>query len=233
MNWRAWILPTLLLVLAGLIFWSPDFLWQLRRLEHRSGSPENEVHLLRAENTYLKAQLAEVGDQPLRSLTSFESVVAGVYSHYPRNFKHELIINRGEAARVNQGAAVFAAVSNGETSNPAARLFLIGTVATSSATRSFVRTIFNPDFRGATRIGQKKISGLLVGGLSPTITTIPREARLVSGDVIVSASPDLPLGVLLGRIKDVRPSSDELFKEASLEVPYDINNLTTVVVEVR
>jgi len=227
---RGFLIPIFLFILIVLVLWSPDFLWKLRSLPVPSQPIEGEFEVLRAENSYLKARLADqVGgfeELPL----SFGTALANVYSRYPLNFKHELVIDKGARDQIAPGAVVVVPDSESSSSS---KVFLVGSITSVWKSKGFVRTIFDHRFKDAVHIGSKKISGLFVGGLNPTVSLIPKDAKISSGDVVISASPELPYGVILGRIKEIRPSSDQLFKEASLEVLYDINNLTAVAVEIN
>ncbi len=231
MTQRGVFFPTLLLILAILILWSPDFLWRLTDLSKPGSAIEGEVEVLRAENSHLKSQLAKLDSEIQTQTLPFEAIRANVYSRYPLNFKHELVINKGSRDRVRvRGAVVIPVLRE---SGLSSQVFLVGSVSSVLGSRSFIQTIFDYRFKEAVHIGTGKVSGLLIGGLSPTIMLIPKDAKISSGDVVISASPELPYGVILGRLKEVRSSSDQLFREASLELLYDINNLTVVAVEVN
>lgn len=225
MRQAGWILSLFLVVFILLMAWSPRGLWQFRSIFDHSVPIENEVNVLRAENAYLRAAL--IAQEESSSRQPEGTVLAHVYSRYPLNFKDELVLDKGSRDNIQMNQAVLAPARqfSEETS-----MFLIGTISQVYNRRSFVQTVFDHDFRSAVRIGTKKVSGLFVGGVSPRITTIPKEARVLPGDVVLSSSADFPYGLILGRVREVRRSPDNLFQEAELELPYDINNLTVAYV---
>ncbi|MEK7188126.1 MAG: rod shape-determining protein MreC [Patescibacteria group bacterium] len=227
MRRSGWVLPTLLLIFIVSILWSPDFLWRLSR---QSTAEPSDLELLRAENSYLRAELVKKSAIFSLPATPFNTVLANVYSRYPINFKHELIIDKGIRDHVREGSVVVVPI-RGEDGGQ--KLFFVGSVSSTFLTKSSVHTLFDYRFKSAVQMGSGKISGLIVGGLNPTITLIPKDAKLSPGDVVLGTASDFPYGIMLGRVKDIRPSSDKLFKEAGLELPYDVSRLVAVAVEVN
>ncbi len=222
-----WLPGAFLILLVILVAWSPNTLWRFHSFGQQLSPVQDEIDLLRGENAYLKNQLMKNDDR----VSGVEGIVANVYSHYPLNFKHELIIDKGTRGGVKEGAAVMAFLSGTERKPSSSGIFFVGTISKTTATKSFVKTVFDHNFKSAVRIGNQKTSGLFVGGLSPIITTLPKESKVSPGDIIVSAAPEMPYGAVIGRLREVRLSSDQLFREADIEFPYDINNLLKVVVE--
>ncbi|MCX7589315.1 MAG: hypothetical protein N2Z85_00005, partial [Patescibacteria group bacterium] len=70
--------------------------------------------------------------------------------------------------------------------------------------------------------------GLLVGGLNPKITLIPRNANIEQGDIIINAQPELPYGLIIGSIFNIKKVSNSLFNDADIIFPYDINLINIV-----
>lgn len=231
MRQSGFLLPFFLFFLVLLTLWSPDFLWKLSGFGALEDPVQGEVEILRGENAHLKSLLTLRDSQfSVRGLP-FETTVAHVYSRYPVNFKNELILNKGGNEGVKINSVLVAPAVQASSSSSA--LFFVGRVSSVLKSKSFAETIFDYRFKDPVHIGSKKISGLLVGGLSPVITLIPKDASVSPGDVVISASPDFPYGLVLGKVKEIRPSSDQLFKEASLELLYDINSLTAMAVQIE
>lgn len=222
-----WLPGAFLILLIILVIWSPNSLWRLHSFGQQLSPVQDEIDLLRGENAYLKNQLIKNDDVGVDA----EGVIANVYSRYPLNFKHELVIDKGTRDGVKEGSAVMVLLSGNGKEFSSSNTFFLGTISKTTATKSFVKTVFDHSFKSAVRIGSQRTSGLFVGGLSPTITTLPKESKISPGDIIVSAAPEMPYGAVIGRLREIRLSSDQLFREADVEFPYDINNLLKVVIE--
>lgn len=223
----SWLPGAFLILLILFIIWSPNTLWRVHSFGQQLSPVQDEIDLLRGENAYLKNQLIQNDDRVI----DVEGVVANVYSRYPLNFKHELVIDKGARDGLKEGMAVMALLNRTEKGASPSDTFFIGTISRVTATKSFVKTVFDHNFKIAVRIGSQKTSGLFVGGLSPIVTTLPKESKISPGDIILSAAPEMPYGALIGRLREIRFSSDQLFREADVEFPYDINNLQKVAIE--
>lgn len=174
------------------------------------------------ENENLKAELAKLqsikSQLPERPREFLRTVV---YSRYPFNFKSEMLVgvNRDESVAVGK-AVVFGGV-------------LVGEVQEVFGDTALVITVFDSRFKSAVRIGRGGADALFKGGSLPKIVLIPLGAKVAEGDIVYSASPDFPYGLPLGRVRDIKASSDNLFKEATLDLAYDINALQTVLISKR
>ncbi len=69
----------------------------------------------------------------------------------------------------------------------------------------------------------QKGRGIIVG---ETVKEILREEEVLAGDLV--ALLDEPTGILVGRIREVRESQDELYKQAQIEKLIDFNRLIEV-----
>ena len=54
------------------------------------------------------------------------------------------------------------------------------------------------------------------------------EAEIHDGELVISASQDLPYGLGVGVIKNIRTASGNAFKEATLEPNFQLNSLKNV-----
>ena len=81
-----------------------------------------------------------------------------------------------------------------------------------------------------TPIGEGGVESLLVGGSRPTLTLIPKSSAVQAGDVVYLATQDLPYGLAVGSVREVRMASDGLLQEATMDFPYDLNQIRTVLI---
>lgn len=208
----AWIV----LALAWALFLGlPRLGWYVGDFLRGGGSSgPDEVSVLRAEILRIKTEEAVRRDES--SPPRREEVRAFVYSRYPFNFKDELTIGAGSDQGIRPGDAVLA----GEV--------FIGRVESVSRETALVTTVFDADFRTSVRIGSVGADALLVGGVSPKLTLIPKEARLTEGDPVYSAFVGAPYGIPVGEVRDIRLSEDNLFLEGSLSVPVNPSSLVEV-----
>lgn len=176
------------------------------------------------ENQALKAQLAELAS--LRKDIPNDSApykAALIYSRYPFNFKNEIVINSGSKDGISVGEIV--GVASQATSSRS--VVFLGSVKQVFENSASVRTIFDPDFQAAVKIGSG-VDALLKGGTDPKLTMIPKDSTIASGDAVYSVSPDLPYGIALGQVDKVSYSKGQFFTEATLKLPYDLNTLKVV-----
>lgn len=218
-----WVVGILVLCVIVIGFFDPRYVWFLqsafRGAEIPGGAHDSEVEGLRAQLAVLN-ELQESG-YPI----SLPYTVAPVYSRYPFNFKHELLIAAGSRLGIKAGDPVVLAPRATGTAP-----VLIGSVKEVFEDAAVVRTVFDGGFELPVRVGTTRMNALLKGGNTPKITLIPRGRPVAGGDLVASAGPTAPYGLAVGEIGEVRPSRDALFYEASLEVPYDVNVLRAVTV---
>ncbi len=163
----------------------------------------------------------------LSSATTFlpaeksDYAAAFIYSRYPFNFKNEILVSAGEKSGVKTGAVV-AIPGNGNSTS------LLGRVTSIWPDKALVQTVFDPRFQLAVRVGSSGADALLSGGSEPRLTLIAKNAAVKEGDTVYSAADDLPYGLPIGSIRSITLSSDELFREAVLDLPYDLNSLRVV-----
>ncbi len=222
----AWVSGTLIVILAALIFFVPSYGWALRDFLSPSpsdslggGQNRGTVASLAAENDALKAQLAALQVIQAQLPTSTPNAIrAMVYSRYPMNFKNELLVNAGSREGVTQGAA---AVYQG---------MLLGQVVSVYSDSALVRTIFDDGMKMPVRIGAHGYDGLLQGGAEPFIGSIAANDAIVPGDIVYTAAPDMPYALPIAEVTATSTSPDNLFEQASIDIPYDINNVETVLI---
>lgn len=211
------VLVALALILIVIIFLAPHLAWRMRAFFLL---PTADIESVATENLVLKAELAKLGNiksQPPENAANY--IRAVVLSRYPMNFKNEFFVDAGTTQGVEDGkAVVFGGV-------------LVGRINKVFDDTSLVETVFNSDFQTAVRVGNFAVDALLRGGLTPEATLIPLRAKIAQGDVVYSASPDFPYALPLAVVKEIRNSEDNLFREATLEFSYDINEIRTIFVD--
>ena len=175
---------------------------------------------LRLENQSLRAQLEQTESRTsLVKEGKRQMLSASVYSTYPFTSGNELFISAGEEHGVALGLAVL----------PAPGLFL-GKIKTLDTRQSVVQTLFDRGWELPVKIGERKIDALLVGGQRPMLTLISKNKVVTSGETVYLASKEFPYALTLGVTSEVVPSDAGLFQEASLEVPYAISDLSSVLI---
>lgn len=222
-----WVSGALIVILAALIFFAPSYGWTLRAWLSPSpggaaggaAASQADSQTLATQNDALQAQLAElqVVASELPTSTAGE-VRAMVYSRYPMNFRNELLVNAGTAQGVASGSA---AIFQG---------MLIGQVKSAFAGSSLVQTVFDDSLKMPVRIGATGVNGLLQGGSDPTVGSIAEGSAVAPGDIVYSAAPGLPYGLPIATVAATGTSPDNLFEQASLSFPYDVNNIETVLI---
>ncbi len=174
----------------------------------------NENIRLKQENQDLIAQIQKI------RLFKSDNKTAKVFSTYPFNTKNQIVISAGK----KNGAAEFSQVLMGEN-------ILVGRIIKVFDNYSVIQTIFDHDFRSPVRIGKEEIDGLLEGGNEPKITLIDKEKNIEIGSVVYSAGKDFDYGLKIGEIKEIKKSSLGSFNEASIKIPYNVNELREVMIK--
>jgi rod shape-determining protein MreC len=214
-SWVAWVLAALILLL---IFLSPS--WSSDRLRVLLWAPPpSDYSELLAENQALKAENAAMRELERVSETAKTTgaVPAQIYSRYPLNFKNQILVNAGESAGVGIGWIAILPEK-----------VLVGRVEQVFKNTALVRTVFDPGFRLAVRIGKAGADALLAGGDEPRLTLLPQGAEIGRGDVVYAADPALPYGLAVGEVGETMFSEDNLFEEAAVRLAYDLNGLRAV-----
>ncbi len=173
------------------------------------GDIQSRIELLEKENADLKAQLFR------QDLLPEESAI--VYSSYPFNSKSELIISQGTNDGITTGDAVVYGTS-----------VLVGTVTETSADKSVVTTIFDPGFETSVRIGNQGTDALMKGGNELILDFIPAEDEIAIGDIVFTAGSNLPYGLQVGVVKELKDTSGSVFKKALIEPGFEVKALRNV-----
>lgn len=216
---RNWIAGAVIVILAALIFFAPSYGWAIRAWLSPSATSQTDNQTLAAENDALQAQLATLQTVASQLPTSMpDAIRAMVYSRYPMDFRNELLVNTGANAGVTPGDAV------------TFQGMLIGQVRTVFPEESVVQTIFDDTLKMPVRIGTTGTDGLLQGGSDPSVGSIANTAAITAGDIVYSAAPGIPYGLPVATVTATSTSPDSLFEQATLDLPYDVNDIETVLI---
>ena len=106
---------------------------------------------------------------------------------------------------------------------------LLGQVEEVFDNYSLIQTVFSNDWQLPVRIGEEGVEALLNGGANLRVTMITKDKKVSEGQVIFAASKDFPYGMKIGELQNVeRGVSTGIFSEATVEVPYNINDVIEV-----
>lgn len=234
-----WFLVGLILAVLFLLIFYPGLSWKIQAFFSPAKSPQSgEYQRIVLENESLNAEVAGL-QQIKKNLPTSSDVLLPVfvYSRYPFNFKSELLVNAGADQGITIGQSAVIVPNNGTSSNPVrnyisngASPILVGKVEKVFENTSLIQTIFDSRFQSAVRIGKTGTDALLKGGNEPELSLIPKDAKIVNGDIVYSASPDFPYGLAIGNVNNVRISSDQLFQEAGVETNYNPNELQSLLI---
>lgn len=191
------------------------------------GGQNYDYKKLAIENESLKTDLAKLNAlKKVISPLSGNLLEAFVYSEYPFNFKSRILTDKGTKDGVKVGQPVLISSSS-------SAAILAGKINEVFDDYSLVETIFDSGFQISVRIGGAGANSLLVGGNSPKLTLIPKDAKITDGDAVYSSSPDYPFGLAIGLARNIRLSADQFFEEADLETAYNPNDFQTVFIDIN
>jgi cell shape-determining protein MreC len=148
-------------------------------------------------------------------------VTAPVFALGIGPYRHDLKLALGSSSGIAPGATVIVSAEGSPN-------VLVGRVRDAGASSAVVETISSPEWKSAVRIGTSSVDALLVGGLSPMLTLIPKGAPIAEGDAVVSADAAFPYGLVVGTVTDLRDAEDGVLREATLATPYALSGLRAV-----
>ena len=161
---------------------------------------------LEEENRLLREQL----QLPLEK--SFEALSAEVISRDMNGISMSLTLNRGSSDDIAVGMPVVVGAGN-----------IIGRISAVHLTSSEVRLLSHAESTVAARIAGSSVQGVIRGdhGLGLVFDLALSEEALEPGVPLVTSGlgDSLPKGLSIGKIREVRQSSDRLFQQATITVP--------------
>lgn len=172
---------------------------------------------LKLENQSLKLEIEKLQGREVSP--KFNHLVAETYSRYPFNDRNLIIINLGFADGVTTTMPVLASAN-----------VLLGRVSAVKRTQSEVETVFNPSWRSAVTVGEKRTKAVLVGGDPPYLDFIPKEAPVKAGDEIFNISSEYPLNLLIGTVLDLDVTPQNPWAKAKVKTPYNPEDLDKLLV---
>lgn len=221
---QRWFIGLCTLAIIGFIFFEPSVGAFLGRLANGGDTDLDANKRLSAEVLALRAEIAQLSSvQELFRASSSDILPTFVFSRYPFNFKNEITIAVGSDEDIAIGQAVVMSIAGAR-----AKPIFVGDVIRVFGDRAVARTIFDPKFQAAVRIGAKGVDALLVGGSEPHLTLIPKGAVVLAGDPVILVSADMPYGLAVGTLTEAYLAQDRVFQEAIITTPYDINTIQVV-----
>jgi cell shape-determining protein MreC len=106
----------------------------------------------------------------------------------------------------------------------------VGRVIAVGSDYATVQTVFDNDFKMPVRVGSGGYDGLLTGGSYPFVASIAKKSSIGINDIIYTAAPGIPYALPVGEVQSTSTSADNLFEQATLVFPYDVNNIETVLI---
>jgi rod shape-determining protein MreC len=188
---------------------------------------QQDYQKLLVANAKLLALKSE--NEQLRNLLSFREEkkynleLANILSHDPIN-KNLLLINAGSNSGVNFGQAVV--VNNG---------IMVGKISAVNSDSAVLRLVIDNGSKIAVRVGdEQSVSGVLSGsfGLGMSLSFIPQSQEIKKNDLVYTSdlNPDIPPGLVVGRIGEIKAEAEELFKVATVDPIVDLSTLTVVAI---
>ncbi len=201
-----------------------DFLFSI-------GELKNENKILMKENLELKAKNALLKDIEkenenlrkeieLAQRDKFDLEPAEVIGKNLLKIDEEIYINKGKKDGVEKGMPVIVGKS-----------VMIGKIGEVFWGSSRVELIFSQKSNVSVKI-ENEAMGVAKGefGTSVVVDMIPQTAQVENQDAIVTSglSEMTPSGLLIGYVKDVVLSPDQLFQKVSVALPYEIDKVRIV-----
>ena len=202
-----------------------DLISSIKNLRRENIRMKEELRFLKAENARLKEiayenkilreQFKLSIDQKLQLISSY------VIGRSSKNFSQYLLIDKGLDDGVEKGNPVI--TSGG---------ILIGKVSEVSSGSAKVLLITDPSSVINAVIQETRASGIVKGeyGLGLVMDMIPQNEEVNIGDTVITSAfgGDFPKGLLIGQIKEIRGSENQIFQKAIIEPAADFERLEIV-----
>lgn len=243
---RAWLLLVSIAVILG-IFQTPllgttrgwVWAWLVAAAGRFGGytviddrSAVRESALL-AENIRLKAELQDYSRLKTQlgtpSFAEFRTVPVALAGRPLDTFQSKFLLSKGARDGLVLGAPLVV--------NSSA---LIGFIAELSETTAVGQLVLAPETTLAAQVAPTdadatlRATGLVRGQhyTSLLLTTVPRDVPLKADQAVVTEAKVgvVPFGLLLGTINSIQSSENDVYQEATLTLPYDVDQLRAAVV---
>lgn len=201
------------------------FLSSLKNVKQENSELQRENLRLRAENAAQK-QAANENAELRRNLEllpkeKHQFIAATVIGRDPAGLMNTFILDKGSNFGVTEGMPVV--VESG---------VLVGRVAAVFPYTAVVRLITNQESIVNSETTGNAVLGVVRGehGLSMKLDMVEQGKELKPGDGVVTSGlgGELPRGLLIGTLSDVKLSEDKLFQQATLISPVNIKEVRFV-----
>jgi len=196
---------------------------EIKELDDRNKKIEEENLQLKADLARAQEQknkcLSQIEERELAQKVNVDTIQALVIGKTPFSFNQIYIVNKGYKDGVQEGKAVMFAG------------YLLGQVLEVSESQASVKLITRHDSLIPIITLESRQFGLAQGGLAGLIITdIPVDADVKEGEAVVTSGlgGNLPNGIPVGKISDIKSKSDSLFKDIRIEYPINLNSVEVV-----
>lgn len=190
---------------------------ELLKEKHELLSENARLHDIERENIFLRGQV------DILPREKFNLQAAYIISQDPQGLGNSIEINKGKKDGVENGMSVI--VSNG---------IMIGKVDKSFNDKSLITLLTNPKSAVSVIVSQSGAKGLVRGeyGLGIIADSILQTDAVSVGNEIVTSGvgSEVPGGLLVGIVQEIRSSEDHLFRQAVVSSPVNVSNLEIVFV---
>lgn len=174
------------------------------------------------ENKKLRQQLNFLSTNKFQTLSA--KVLARETLAESSGMSGSLVIDKGSQAGLRVGLGVISPEG-----------VIIGKIIDLKDTSAEICLATSPECKLAAAIqNQNKTQGLTDGDLGLTIrmSYIPQLEKISPGDIVVTSGlgDSIPRGLLIGKVVQVHSASNEVWQEATIESPLNLNDLTIVAV---
>lgn len=192
----------------------------------------SKINALTLEN--IKIKLLEEENQKLRKELNFSSkisnqtVLANVIGQKDEAGMSWFIVDRGSDDGIEEGVV---ATSEG---------IVVGKVMKVTGNRSYLLSLLNERTRLAVEIvappdrpaKENQVNGIIEGksGLAVELKLIPIDKKIENDDWVITSGLEynVPRGLFIGSLKDVKSKPTDLFFKAMVDVPFKLDNLQMV-----
>ena len=184
-------------------------------------SLEKENMGLRLENEQLNSKILFLEQQDGISLRErkYNYSTAKIFSTYPFNNHQFITIDIGS----NQGVKNLMPVLAKEN-------ILLGQITAVFQNYSVVRTLTDSNWELPVGIGGSGIRGLFIGERTPLIILIDKNKILEKKTLVYSNGAQFPYGLVIGEIDNLSPNKNNLYQQAEVKFPYDLDNMEEILV---
>ena len=169
------------------------------------------------ENKILRSQLSFVQEHP-----EFQLIASEVIGRDPSNFLQYMTISKGTDDGIQKNMPVIA------------EGYLVGRITEVTNSSAKVFLITNPSLVVNAMIQSSRTTGIVKGvlGYGLTIETISQEAKVQTGDIVITSGlgGTYPKGLIIGKIDQVEERQSEVFKKATIKPLIDYTSLEVVFV---